>query len=192
MGEIKRPSPVLLITAVFSAAGDAFGWAKRKAESEFGPVALESPVFRVESFTDYYAPSMGGALPKQIWAFRNLIDPARLPKIKQLTNEWEGEYKRTQPCPAVRPLNLDPGYVDLGKLILASTKDHAHRIYLSDGIFAETTLIYTQKHWKALPWSYPDYQSGVVQDFLTECRKMLLKDAKSGLVFSESRCIMRD
>ncbi|MDR3182709.1 MAG: DUF4416 family protein [Planctomycetaceae bacterium] len=62
---------------------------------------------------------------------------------------------------------------------MASTKDHAHRIYLSQGIFAETTLIYTQKHWQALPWSYPDYQSGNCQTFLTQCRE-LLKRLRTG------------
>jgi hypothetical protein len=96
-----------------------------------------------------------------------------LPKIKCLTNDWEIEFKSVSACSAERPLNIDPGYIDLGKLILASTKDHAHRIYLSEGIFAETTLMYTQKQWKPLPWTYPDYQSTGYQKFLIKCREYL-------------------
>jgi hypothetical protein len=174
MGQIHQPQPVLFFVAVFSSIDAAFTWAKQRTEELFGAIELESEQFPFEKFTGYYAPTMGEKLPKQLWAFRHLIDPSELPKIKRLTNELEEEFKTiTEQKNIERPLNLDPGYVDLGKLILASTKDHAHRIYLSDGIFAETTLIYAQKHWKTLPWSYPDYQSEGYQHFLNRCREYL-------------------
>ena len=86
---------------------------------------------------------------------------------------WEAQRAAECPGGVPRPLNLDPGYIDLGKLILASTKDHLHRIYLKEGIFAETTLYYSQKAWQKLPWTYPDYQSAGYQAFLTECRDHL-------------------
>ncbi|MBO7722915.1 MAG: DUF4416 family protein, partial [Thermoguttaceae bacterium] len=78
----------------------------------------------------------------------------------------------SEPFPE-RPLNLDPGYIDLGKFVLASTKDHGHRIYLRDGIFAEITLSYSQKRWQALPWTYADYKNEANQVFLTDCRNYL-------------------
>ena len=173
MGAIRFPKPVLLFMAVFSADSAAFDWVRKRAEAQWGTLALESEPFPFETFTDYYASTMGTTLPKLLWAFQNLISPDILPKIKRLTNDWELEFQSTTICSAERPLNIDPGYIDLGKLILASTKDHAHRIYLSDGIFAETTLIYTQKQWKSLPWTYPDYQSAGYQEFLTQCREYL-------------------
>ncbi len=173
MGQIRRPSPVLLFIAAFSSMEEAFPWARGQAEAAFGPVEFEAGPFPFDEFTGYYAKAMGEKLPKRLWGFRNLVDPANLPAIKRQTNEWEDEFKSTFKTPVERPLNLDPGYVDLGKLILASTKDHAHRIYLADGIFAETTLMYTQKQWKALPWSYPDYRSAEYQEFLTRCREYL-------------------
>ena len=173
MGLIRFPQPVLLLTAVFSADASAFDWVRKRAEEHWGALALESEEFSFETFTDYYAKTMGNVLPKRLWAFETLIRPDALPKIKCLTNDWEVEYKTSTTSSAERPLNIDPGYIDLGKLILASTKDHAHRIYLSEGIFAETTLMYTQKQWKPLPWSYPDYQSAGYQEFLTQCREYL-------------------
>jgi len=182
MGAIHSPKPVLLFMAVFSADPSAFAWVRKRAETKWGPLALESETFPFETFTDYYAKSMGERLPKRLWAFENLISPDALPKIKCVTNDWEAEFKALgsdrlgdcpPDCPVERPLNIDPGYIDLGKLILASTKDHAHRIYLSEGIFAETTLMYTQKQWKPLPWTYPDYQSAGYQQFLTQCRDFL-------------------
>jgi hypothetical protein len=162
--------------AVFSALDTAFDWTLQRAEEAFGSVALRSEPFPFEHFTDYYAPSMGAKLPKELWGFQNPIAPCRLAEIKCRTNLWEEEFAETAEAKAAglkRPLNVDPGYIELGKLILASTKNHAHRIYLSDGIFAETTLMYTQKHWQALPWSYPDYQSPEYQMFLTQCRDLL-------------------
>ena len=159
--------------AVFSPDENAFDWVRSRAEIQWGTLALESETFPFETFTDYYAQSMGATLPKRLWAFETLIMPDALPKIKCLTNDWEAEFRSATNCIAERPLNLDPGYIDLGKLILASTKDHAHRIYLSDGIFAETTLMYTQKHWKPLPWTYPDFQSAGYQQFLTQSREFL-------------------
>jgi hypothetical protein len=179
MGAIHSPKPVLLVMAVFSGNPFAFKWARKRAETQWGTLALESEPFAVETFTDYYAKSMGETLPKQLWAFETLISPDMLPKIKCMTNEWEAEFKLFTDGSVERPLNIDPGYIDLGKLILASTKDHAHRIYLSDGIFAETTLMYTQKQWKPLAWTYPDYQSAGVQVFLTQCREYL--KAKRGV-----------
>ena len=173
MGSIHFPKPVLLFMAVFSPLEFAFEWVRKHAESQWGTLALESEPFPFETFTGYYAPTMGEKLPKRLWAFETLIDPGMLPKIKCLTNDWEAEFKVCFQCSVERPLNIDPGYIDLGKLILASTKDHAHRIYLSEGIFAETTLMYTQKQWKTLPWTYPDYQSPGYQSFLTQCREYL-------------------
>ncbi|MDR1962512.1 MAG: DUF4416 family protein [Planctomycetaceae bacterium] len=174
MGQIHQPFPVLLFMAVFSSLDAAFPWARQQAEACFGPIELESEAFPFESFTDYYAPTMGKILPKRLWGFQQLIDPSELPKIKRQTNEWESEFQTISEQKTVeRPLNMDPGYIDLGKLILASTKDHAHRIYLSDGIFAETTLLFVQKKWKPLPWSYPDYQSEGYMTFLSRCRDYL-------------------
>ena len=173
MGQTRQVSPVLLFIAVFAPSDAALEWSKQRAESEFDLIELESEPFRFDRFTDYYAESMGAVLFKQFWGFRRLIDPATLPDVKRLTNDWEAEYAAVASRSVVRPLNLDPGYIDLGKLILASTKNHAHRIYLRDGIFAETTLIYTKKQWTPLPWTYPDYRSPECHEFLNRCRDFL-------------------
>ena len=77
--------------------------------------------------------------------------------------------------PEPRPLNLDPGYITAAKLVLASTKDHAHRIYLQDGIYAEVTLAYRHRAWQPLEWTYPDYRRADFQEFFTRCREFLLQ-----------------
>ena len=177
MGEIHVKQPVLLILPAFAAEESTLLWAKNRVSELFGPIALESDTFSFDRFTDYYAASMGAKLLKRIWAFENLIDPGQLAAIKVATNRLEEEYAQSDKTTA-RPLNLDPGYIDLGKLVLASTKDHAHRIYLQQGIFAELTLIYTKKHWQPLPWTYPDYQSKEYHEFFDRCRKYLGENRK--------------
>ena len=175
MGEIHIPEQVQLIVAAFAAEEDALAWGQARAVEAFGPIWRESPTFFFNEFTDYYAEEMGAVLPKRFWAFERLIKMDELAAIKVATNGWEDELARGrgEGSRVRRPLNLDPGYVDLGKLILASTKDHLHRIYLRNGIFAETTLYYSQKAWQKLPWTYPDYQSEGYQAFFTECRDRL-------------------
>ncbi len=177
MGEIRKCKPALLLIAAFGVSEEALALGRERAEQEFGPIAKESATYCFNDFTNYYAKEMGTELSKRFWVFERLVDPGELATIKRTTNAWEEEIGQklfaSGRAATPRPLNLDPGYIELGKLILASTKDHAHRIYLRDGIFAETTLMYTQKHWQALPWSYIDYQYPRNQEFFTECREYL-------------------
>lgn len=114
---------------------------------------------------------MGPGLLKTFFALERPFEAARLPEVKLLTNRWEEEYAATAGLPEPRPLNLDPGYLTLAKLVLASTKDHAHRIYLSDGIFAEVTLYYSQRRWQVREWTFADYRRDDYQAFFTQCRE---------------------
>jgi Domain of unknown function (DUF4416) len=173
MGDIRRPAPVLLIVAATSRHEAALTWARQRCEGHFGKVVLESAPFEFTE-TDYYTPTMGTELKKQFLAFERLIDAADLAAIKLQTNDWEAEYAALGRHAESRPVNLDPGYITPAKLVLASTKDHAHRIYLRDGIFAEVTLVYRQRKWQPLEWTYPDYRRDDYQQFFSECREWLL------------------
>ncbi|MDA0657564.1 MAG: DUF4416 family protein [Planctomycetota bacterium] len=172
MGSTSQHEPVVLILAAFSRHGDALDWARQRAEREWGPVEHVSARFEFRE-TNYYASSMGPDLLKTFLTFRQRFDPADLPTVKNLTNTWEREFAATSPCTELRPLNLDPGYLSQAKLVLASTKDHAHRIYLSQGIYAEITLCYRGRTWQQQPWTYPDYQRPDYHEFFTQCRQTL-------------------
>jgi len=172
MGTITQPKPVLLLIAASSRYDAALAWGLERAEEQFGKSALVSPAFDFTE-TDYYLDEMGPDLKKQFWVFEQTIDPVELASVKRATNDLEDQYIEQSEHAETRPLNLDPGYLTLAKLILASTKDHAHRIYLQEGIYAELTLQYRGKAWHALPWTYPDYQREDFQAFFTECREVL-------------------
>jgi len=183
MGMIRSPRPVLLLLAAFGCDPESLAWSRRAAERAWGPIALCSPVFDFQE-TDYYRATMGDALKKSFFVFQRRIDPARLAEIKCQTNAWENEYRETgrednTTRHVERPLNLDPGYLTEAKLVLASTKDHAHRIYLSQGIYAEVTLRFRSGHWQPWDWTYPDYRRSDYQQFFTACRDYLRDRGKT-------------
>lgn len=133
---------------------------------------MESPPFEFTQ-TDYYQPTMGPGLRKIFFAFARPFDPAELVEVKLCTNRWEQEYADLELHGEPRPLNLDPGYLNLGKLVLASTKDHVHRIYLSRGIYAEITLYYKHRRWEHHQWTFADYRRDDYQQFFSQCREYL-------------------
>ncbi len=176
MGEIRKPKPVLLMMAIFSRHETALDWSRTRGAEAWGPLALASDVFAFDE-TPYYEKTMGPALKKQLLAFEPLVDPGQLAALKHTTNQWEAEYAdkhgREHGSSEPRPLNLDPGYLSEAKLVLATTKDRDHRIYLGDGIFAEVTLHYHAGQWRSRAWTYPDYQRPDYHAFFSECRTHL-------------------
>ena len=177
MGQENAPTLVMPLLAAFSRYDAALAWARDRGVDRFGPIARESPAFEFVE-TDYYEATMGPGLRKVFFAFDRSIDPSELAEIKRTTNGWEEEYAARGNHPEPRPLNLDPGYLSLGKLVLASTKDFAHRIYLSHGIYAEVTLQYKHRRWRHHEWTFADYRRGDYQRFFTECRNRLRRQIR--------------
>ena len=172
MAEPKPPPPTLQLVAVFSRHDTALAWARAKIATEWGPIALLSPPFDHRE-TQYYEAEMGRGLRKQFLVTQGCYDPADLPHSKHQSNGWEVELARSKSYPEPRPLNIDPGYLTLTKLVLASAKDRAHRIYISDGIYGEECLYYLDHRWQSRPWTYPDYQREDFQAFFMEAREFL-------------------
>ena len=170
MAEPRPPEPVLLLVAAFSRHAAALAWARPRLEAAYGPVALASPAFSFHH-TRYYEPAMGPGLRKQFFVFHELVDPECLADVKLHANALERELAGDARFPEERPLNLDPGLLSLGKLVLASTKDQAHRIYLRAGVFAEVTLFYRAGAFEPWPWTYADYREPELRAFLNEARE---------------------
>lgn len=178
MGEIAAHRPVLMLVAAFSRYDDALAWGRQRCVEAFGPLALESESFE-HNETTYYQREMGPDLRKTFWAFERLVDPAALVDAKLMTNQWEVDYAALANKAEPRPLNLDPGYLTEAKLVLASTKDRDHRLYLDRGIFAENTLFFRGGNWQLRPWTYPDYQRADYHLFFTRCRDYLRQRYRS-------------
>jgi hypothetical protein len=172
---------VLLVVAIFSRHQSALDWTRQRLTDIFGPVGKTDEPFRFHH-TAYYSSTMGLDLHKQLIAFRNLVPLDSLAERKRATIALEAELKCSGRFPEERPVNIDPGFLTLGKFMLATTKDQAHRIYLRDQIFAEVTLRYQEGAWEPWPWTYADYREPFVRDFLNQAReyyKERLRDANS-------------
>lgn len=154
MGNAREAQPVKLIASLLTGDVALLDPVQEALVRIWGPIDFSSPLLSFEH-TDYYAAEFGPGLQRQIVTFERLILPAELPEIKRRTNALE----RTLAVAGLRRVNIDPGYVSLGKLVLASTKDHAHRLYLGQGVYGEVTLSYQRGRFRPWSWTYPDYAS---------------------------------
>ena len=136
----------------------------------FGEIVDQSPAWNFD-FTRYYEKSMGSQLFRQFFLFAPGYRCENLAQTKLSTNALETEIAKRSPWPVERPINLDPGYLTLSKLVLASTKNHSHRIYLRDRIYAEITLYYQKKTYRPWPWTFPDYASELYVEFFNNARE---------------------
>lgn len=123
------------------------------------------------TFTGYYDKEMGAGIKRQFVSFTRLILPEQLPVIKLLTNKIEQDLA----LKGKRRVNIDPGYLSLAKVVLATTKDYSHRFYLGQGIYGEVTLTYARGKFSSFPWTYPDYQTQSYQQFFGEIREIYKK-----------------
>lgn len=110
---------------------------------------------------------MGEILSKKMVSFSDLTWAERLPDIKIASNEIEVAFSEGNK----RRVNVDPGYLNASKVVLATTKDYGHRVYLGRGIFGDVHLRYVSHRFKPCEWTYPDYQEGFVLKFFEEVRK---------------------
>ncbi len=125
-------------------------------------------------YTDYYTGEMGSRLVRRVVVFNTLIRPESLPDVKLFTNDVEDRFAVT----GKRRVNIDPGYISQAHLILATGKGYTHRPYLRDGIYADLTLIYREKSFHSLPWTYPDYAEKPAIDIFNRIRSKYLIQLK--------------
>ena len=177
MAQCKPPFKVKMICGMISADESLIAQAQHRLTEKLGKVDIVSPIFSFEH-TNYYQSEMGTGLKKYFISFDRLADPAELADLKIFTNELEDQLAKVSEAQSVRPINLDPGYLTLSKLILASMKDFSHRIYLADGVYGEVTLQWIKGAWSCLPWTFPDFATDRYHEFLTSARMTLADQLK--------------
>ena len=174
MWELKNPKPVKLVVGVLAADHSCLQVAIEAIGKELGEVDLVSDVWPFDK-TDYYREQTGPSILRQFAGIKELIDPGRLSEIKLQTNRLEEKLAGTLERPLPRPVNLDPGIIEPSKLILATTKNYSHRIYIGNRIYAEVTLIYHKGTWRPIEHTYPDYRQECYFAFFNEVRSKLIQ-----------------
>jgi hypothetical protein len=168
MGIITEPHPVKLFIGMLSSDISLIEQFTVTLKNIFGPVDLESPVWPWEH-TTYYEREMGAGLKRQFIFFKRLISPEEISGIKLTTIDLENKFLNDT---GGRRINLDPGYLDAAKLVLVSTKDYSHRIYLRKGIYGEVTLMYSGKTYQTLPYTFPDFRTEEYLDLFKKAREI--------------------
>jgi len=173
MSRPTPPSPAKLVIGLFMKDQALLPPVSETLSGVFGPVDLVSPWLPFD-YTNYYEPEMGAPLFRRILAFKSLIAQEDLPAIKQRTNRLEHDHADGDR----RRINIDPGYLLLEKFVLATGKNFSHRIYIGQGIYADLTLTFSKGSFQTLPWTYPDYASTEIRQFLLHVRHKYSMDLK--------------
>lgn len=161
----KEPQGIV-VWGIISNDIDLISNIENKLLPDYGKVILKSSIIPFD-FTDYYQKEMGKEL-KRIWLVtENLVSLDHLAKLKNFARKIEMNFLNEQ---KQRKINIDPGLLTLSNFVLATTKNYGHRIYLKDDIFAEATLIYRNKSYQALEWTYPDYKNAI--EFFNQVRNL--------------------
>lgn len=175
MGSYKYPSQVKLVVGMLGADREILERARGILRDRFGP---EEEVMAPIPFTwtQYYADEVGPAPFRTFVSYEPLLDRETLVEIKRYTNEVEMRFAPDGP----RRVNLDPGYLTLGQLFLATTKDQRHRVYIRDGIFVEPTLYFQEGRFLPFEWTYRDYRSEEYRNYFETARAKLAFQLRAG------------
>lgn len=173
MGRIKKKGAVKLIFGFIFGEEKAYFLAKNILEKKFGRIDFESPSLDFKH-TNYYEGELGKNLKRKFLSFKNLIKPDSISKIRHFTQKLEKKLSLNRK----RMINIDPAYLDLSKLVLSTTKDYRHRVYLRDGIYAEVTLYYERESFRPFDWTYPDYRTSEYIEIFNTIRQIYKEQTK--------------
>jgi len=169
MSEPRKPDPVKLVCSLFAVDRETLGDALRALSGLYGKADYLSEYLAFD-VTDYYAREMGPSLVRRFVSYETLIEPDTLPLVKKATNDLEERFSKS----GRRRVNIDPGYITRGHLVLATGKSGAHRPYLRDGVYADLTLVFGNKAFRPLEWTYPDYADEKVRAMFALIRRKYL------------------
>jgi hypothetical protein len=164
---------VKLFVAVLWAQSDSLQRAMEILRSRWGDTDFESADFAFD-ITDYYEPEMGKDLKRRLVSFRTLVLPDCLSSAKHICNDVEDRLSGE----TGRHVNLDVGYLDHSKIVLASFKGAGQKIYLSDGVWADMVARYRDGRYCPFEWTFPDFRDGRYDRDLTQIRQMYLKQLR--------------
>ncbi len=168
MGQVREPAPVKYFCGLLLAPAICQKEVEAALEQTFGAVAFRSPA-TLFTQTSYYEREMGQSLTRCYLGFEPLRGVDRLAALKHVTNKLEQQWVHEGEH---RQVNLDPGYLDLAKVVLATTKDYTHRLYIGNGMYAEVTLYYQNKSYCPWEWTYPDYREPTALSFFNQLREV--------------------
>lgn len=159
---------VKLFVAILSAPETNQSEVIKALSGEFGSPDYQGDTVPFD-VTSYYEDEMGTQLSRQIVSFTGPHYADCLPWAKLTCIRLEQEFA----VAGRRRANLDAGYLDHNKVVLASTKEAGQKVYLSQGIYADLAARYSQGEYRPFEWSFPDFKDGRYAKDLLNIRRIL-------------------
>jgi hypothetical protein len=170
---VARPQdadPVKLFVAMLWARSDSLQRALADLRGCWGEIDFTSEDYPFDA-TDYYEPEMGGDLRRRLVSFFRLAPPDSLGHAKHVCNAIEDRLAGEKG----RVVNLDVGYLDHNKIVLASFKGAGQKIYLGNGVWADFVARYRKGRYCPFEWTFPDFRDGRYDQELLKIRQIYLK-----------------
>jgi len=174
MADTRPPAPVKFFIAVLYHEREFLERGLTLLEQTWGKADIHGPD-REFDVTDYYAPEMGTPLYRRLVSFEKLLDPTELVAMKLECNRVEQELS----VDGRRTVNLDAGYLDHNKVLLASAKEAGQKVYLDKGIYADLAGRYKSGKYQPFEWSFPDFRDGRYDRELLAMRSAYLQQLRA-------------
>ncbi len=173
MAEVNEALPVKYFVAVLFSEEQVLVQALEQLQARWGSFDIAGSDHEFD-VTDYYYPEMGGPLYRRLVSFAELLDPMQLVDMKLECNRVEDALS----VEGKRRVNLDAGYLDHNKVLLASAKEAGQKIYLGKGIYADLAGRYKSGKYQPFEWSFPDFRDGRYDAELLRMRSKYLEQVK--------------
>lgn len=170
----RTPEPVKLFVAILWADQEALGHALHALQTIWGTIDFHGPDRPFDS-TDYYHSEMGLVLWRRLVSFTPLVSPEILPAAKLQCNAVEDRLAG----PSGRRVNLDVGYLDHNKMVLASVKGLGQKVYLAHGVYADLVGRYARGRYQPFEWTFPDFKDGRYDTELGMIRRRYLEQLRA-------------
>lgn len=175
MLKLQFPKPVKFICGLIYSSEKSYQKVKSIFQKKFGPIDFESQLINF-AFTNYYEKEMGPGLKRRFISFKKLQSPEHFVSIKLFCLELEKKFALDNK----RLINIDPGYLNEARLVLTSTKDFSHRIYLNKGVYAEVTLRFKGNAFCSLETTFPEYRTDLCKSMFHSIRTSYRQNLEDG------------
>lgn len=136
----------------------------------FGPTSYKGTLFPFTSGSYYYS-EMGQPLYRGVISFSQLWQTQYMVEAKLKATEIEKKLSTENK----RKFNIDVGYFDQDKLVLASFKRSGPKLYLKQGVYADMLLLYQKGSFVPFEWAFADFKADTYYKDLLAVRERYKK-----------------
>ncbi|TGK37465.1 DUF4416 family protein [Leptospira gomenensis] len=167
---VRPPGASFFIVVAYEEA-ETFYWIKTKTEKKFSATLYESNPMPSWKDSDADLWNQFPGRHTKILSFKRRIHREELPSIQKeclgiQNSAWEKD-------PGVR---IFPGYLCNHSVVIASVRDDFHRIYLFNGVYAETVYNYQKQKMNFKETAPPFFKTPEAVYFFTSLRESYVQN----------------